>query len=210
VTLDRERVLRAALSLIDQAGLAALSMRALGASLDVQAMSLYEHVRDKDAVLDGVVELLVDEIEVPDAGAAGWREFLIEMSRSYRGVALRHPAAFVLMVSRPLATPAALARFETALDGVRRCGFPAEAAPVVFLTIESFTSGMAMNEISGATAIDLSGLDAADYPNISALAPLVDQAGPDDMFDACLAAVVDGLGRLRTRPARSPAKSPKQ
>lgn len=201
-SLDRQQVLRAALSLIDQSGLAALSMRALGASLGVQAMSLYEHVQDKDAVLDGVVELLVDEIDIPESGDTGWRDFLMAMSRSYRAVALRHPAAFVLMVSRPLATPAALLRFETALDGVRRAGFPPEAAPVVFLTIESFTSGMALNEIAGSTALDLTGLDAADYPNVSALAPLVEQAGPDDMFDACLAAVVDGLGRLRTKPAR--------
>lgn len=200
--LDRGQILHAALALIDEAGLPALSMRALGGRLGVQAMSLYEHVHDKEAVLDGVVELLVAEIEVPDAAAVGWRDFLTEMSRSYRAVALRHPGAFVLMVSRPLATPAALARFEAALDGVRRSGFPPEAAPVVFLTIESFTSGMAMNEISGATSLDLSGLDPVDFPNISGLAPLVEQAAPDDMFDTCLTAVVEGLGQLRTKPSR--------
>lgn len=195
--LDRAQVLRAALALVDEEGLAALSMRRLGSRLGVQAMSLYEHVSDKEGVLDGLVELLVGEIDVPDPDAAAWADVLRGSAHSYRAVAHRHPWAFVLMATRQLVSPVALARFETALDAVRRSGFSPATAAVAFVTIESFTSGFALGEVSGAHEVNLSALDRRDFPLVAELDAQVARDGPDDLFEAGLEAVIDGLGRLR-------------
>jgi len=96
--LTRERVLRAALDLADRDGLDALSMRALGAAMGVQAMSLYNHVADKDAVLDGIVDLVVAEIAVPSASQP-WRAAMHARAVSSHTVLLRHPWAPGLLVS---------------------------------------------------------------------------------------------------------------
>lgn len=196
--LTHLRVLQAALELVDESGLQSLSMRALGAKLGVQAMSLYEHVRDKEALLDGLVELLVAEIDVPDPEMADWAEVLRGSARSYRAVAQRHPGAFVVMLTRPLATADALARLENALNAVRRSGFSARSALIAFTTIEAYTSGMAMNEVSGATALDVSANIAREFPQVSELAAVAAQAGADDMFEAGLDVVIAGLGALRS------------
>ena len=83
--LTRDRVMRAALTLADTQGLDALSMRALGAALGVKAMSLYNHVKDKEDLLDGMVELVVSEIEAPSP-AAPWREAMQRRAHSAHGV----------------------------------------------------------------------------------------------------------------------------
>lgn len=118
--LSRERVLLAALEVVDRDGLSGLSMRKLGAELDVEAMALYRYAPSKDALLDGLVEvfcLQVDrELEQgpadPDgaAGAAGppdWRTCLHRIARATLSVALRHPHVVPLLATRLLATPLA-------------------------------------------------------------------------------------------------------
>jgi len=97
--LTREKVLKAALEFVDANGLAALSMHKLGAELGVQGMSLYSHVASKDALLDGIVEAMTWEAEMPAAGM-DWRDALRHLAREIRGVILRHPAAAPLLVSR--------------------------------------------------------------------------------------------------------------
>src|SRR3954454_15878579 len=95
-------MLRAALELIDREGLEALSMRKLGAELGVEGMALYRHVAGKQALLAGVVELLLEKLEVPAAGAKTWDEAWLALARSYRRLAHDHPGGF-----RPLRRRAA-------------------------------------------------------------------------------------------------------
>src|SRR3954470_7539302 len=109
--LTRDRILRAALTLIDRDGLDALSMRRLGAELGVEGMALYRHVGNKERLLDGVVELLLEDVDVdvePEP-AATWTDSWIAIARSYRRLARAHPGAFRLLALSPLDTAA---RFE--------------------------------------------------------------------------------------------------
>ncbi|HUP16880.1 MAG TPA: TetR family transcriptional regulator, partial [Acidimicrobiia bacterium] len=100
VPLTRERVLRAAMTLADKGGIESLSMRKLGLALGVEAMSLYNHVANKDEILDGIVDLVAGEVEVP-ATEGDWKAAVRQSAISTHEVLLRHPWACSLSVSRP-------------------------------------------------------------------------------------------------------------
>ncbi|MEV4257940.1 TetR family transcriptional regulator, partial [Spirillospora sp. NPDC049652] len=91
--LTRQAVLEAALALADREGLKALSMRRIGQELGVEAMSLYQHVAGKDALLDGLVEQLFTQVALPPAGAADWRGWLRGYADALLGALLAHPRA---------------------------------------------------------------------------------------------------------------------
>src|SRR4051795_3124842 len=97
--LSRERVLVAAVAFADERGIASLSMRKLGEVLGVEAMSLYNHVANKDQLLDGMVDLDFGEIELP-AGGVNWKTAMCERAQSARRALRRHPWAIVLMSTR--------------------------------------------------------------------------------------------------------------
>ena len=112
-------MLRAALALADAGGIESLTMRKLGQELGVEAMSLYNHVANKDDIVDGIVELVLDEIEVP-SGEADWKTEIRRTAISSHEVFLRHRWACSLMMRRPKASAGA-----DALDGgasCERCG----------------------------------------------------------------------------------------
>ena len=97
--LSRERVLRAAIELADQGGIESLTMRKLGQQLGVEAMSLYNHVANKDDILDGIVDLVLGDIDVPPAGTH-WKAAMRQRSISAHEVLLAHPWAAMLVMSR--------------------------------------------------------------------------------------------------------------
>ena len=97
--LNRERVLRAAVALADQSGIESLTMRRLGQELGVEAMSLYNHVANKDDILDGIVDLVLGDIDVPPSGT-GWKAAMRHRAISAHEVLLAHPWAAVLIMSR--------------------------------------------------------------------------------------------------------------
>jgi AcrR family transcriptional regulator len=105
--LSRERVLHAALRLADEGGIESLSMRKLAQALGVQAMSLYNHVANKDDLLDGIVDRVVSEIEVPSLDT-DWKTAIRRRAISAHAVLLRHPWATMPLVSRVNAGPAML------------------------------------------------------------------------------------------------------
>ncbi|HKV70246.1 MAG TPA: TetR family transcriptional regulator, partial [Gemmatimonadales bacterium] len=109
--LTRDRVLRAALELADEGGTAALTMQRIGRRLGVEAMSLYRHVRNKDDILDGIVDLVFAEIELP-ADRSNWRTVLRAQSISTRAALRRHPWAIALMESQMRPGPANLRTHE--------------------------------------------------------------------------------------------------
>src|SRR3954449_7451812 len=117
--LTRDRILRAALVLIDRDGLDALTMRGLGAALGVEGMALYRHVGSKERLLDGVAELLLSELELPPAGATSWQEAWLALARSYRRLALDHPGAFRLLALSPLSTTERFERARAPLEVLR-------------------------------------------------------------------------------------------
>src|SRR5438128_11470911 len=105
--LSRERILRAAIGLADRGGFKLLSMRRLGQKLGVEAMSLYNHVRSKEDMLDGMVDVVFSEIDLPATGA-DWRTAMRTRGISARQILLRHPWAIGLMESRATPGPATL------------------------------------------------------------------------------------------------------
>ena len=146
--LSRRRVLEAAVRFADREGLDALSMRKLGAELGVEAMSLYNHVPNKDALLDGMVEVLLGELEVPSERAA-WEERVREAYRGFRRLARRHPNVFPLLVLRPPDTMDGVWLVEEFLKTMRGAGFDAPTALYAFRTLSAYATGYAMAEIRG-------------------------------------------------------------
>src|SRR5215213_3639031 len=147
-SLDRRRILEAAVGFVDREGLEALSMRKLGAELGVEAMSLYNHVPNKGALLDGMVNLLLGELEVP-SGDKDWQERIRETYRAFRRLAHEHPNVFPLFVVRPPDTMDGAWLVEEFLKMLRRAGFDTRTALHAFRALSSYTVGYAMAEIRG-------------------------------------------------------------
>ena len=146
-TLTRERVLRAAISLADRDGIESLTMRKLGQRVGVEAMSLYNHVRNKEEMLDGMVDIVFSEIG-PPSGEADWKAAMRQRAISARRVLLRHPWAIGLMESRPQPGPASLRHHEAVLRSLRRAGFSIEAAAHAYSILDSYIYGFTLNERS--------------------------------------------------------------
>lgn len=121
--LNRQRVLEAALTYVDRYGLAGLTMRRLGTELGVEGMSLYKHVADKGALLDGIVELLWAEVSATPPPGTGWRDALRQLAGGLRDVFHRHPNSAPLLATRSFVNIETLRCYEAFLDVVRRAGF---------------------------------------------------------------------------------------
>lgn len=146
--LDRERVLRAAMTVADRGGLAAMSMRRIAEELGVEAMSLYHHVANKDAVLDGVVDLVFTDITLPPTDVDDWRDALRVRCASARAVLARHTWALGLLDSRPSPGPATLRHHDAVLGVLRRAGFDLPMAAHAVSLLDSYVYGFALQETS--------------------------------------------------------------
>jgi AcrR family transcriptional regulator len=145
--LTREKVLRAALEFVDANGLAALSMHKLGAELGVQGMSLYSHVENKDALLDGIVEAMTWEAEMPPADGTDWQGALRRLAAEIRGLIRRHPAAAPLLVSRPVMPVRRLEQTDAYVKLLMRAGFTEDRAMDVLRTVVVYAHGYALAEV---------------------------------------------------------------
>ncbi|MEV5898024.1 TetR/AcrR family transcriptional regulator C-terminal domain-containing protein [Nonomuraea fuscirosea] len=139
--LTRQAILEAALALADRDGLKALSMRRIGQELGVEAMSLYQHVANKDALLDGLVEQIFTRAAPPLAEAESWQEGLREYARALLRILLAHPNVIPLVVSRPAITPQNHGLMENALHTLRAAGLPPERALDMLYAVTGFVVG---------------------------------------------------------------------
>jgi len=204
--LSRERILRAALELADAGGTAALTMQQIGRRLGVEAMSLYRHVANKDDILDGIVDLVFVEIELP-ADRASWRSVLRARSISARGALRRHPWAIALMESRMTPGPANLRSHEDTLTVLLDSGFSAITATHAYNLVDSYVLGFALQEVnlpfSNAEELAVVGEDllarvpADAYPNLVRTSRELLASGFDygDEFEVGLDLILDGIGR---------------
>ena len=206
--LTRERVLRAALDLADERGIDALSMRRLGRRLGVEAMSLYNHVDNKEDLLDGIVDLVVSEIDLP-SGDVDWREAMRRRAVSAREAFARHPWASALVDSRENSGPERLCYLEWMIGTLRRAGFSVEMALRAISAIDSYVYGFGrqqLNMVAGegdATPEEmaeafLAAIPADAFPYLSEVTKHQLQVGYDDSadFEFGLGLVLDGLERL--------------
>ncbi|MEV0925308.1 TetR/AcrR family transcriptional regulator C-terminal domain-containing protein [Streptomyces spongiicola] len=145
--LSRDRIIRAALLIIDEEGVEALSMRRIAARLGVQAMSLYNHVRGKDDILDGVTEFITGDMRMPRRMAGGWEEGIRDLSYGFRRASLRHPRACEMVLMRQLSTRTALAPVDTMIAMMLDHGFDEEIAVRVLRLFVSFQVGTLLQEV---------------------------------------------------------------
>jgi AcrR family transcriptional regulator len=141
-SLTREHVLRAALAVADENGIESLSMRLLGRRLGVEAMSLYNHVANKDDILDGIVDLVVEEIVIP-SGATDWRSAMKERAVSARRAFKSHPWASALIDSRLGSGPARLRYLDAMIGALQGAGFSLELAARAFSVLDCYIYGFA-------------------------------------------------------------------
>jgi AcrR family transcriptional regulator len=145
--LTRERVLATAVALADRGGIGSLSMRKLAQELGVEAMSLYHHVANKDDILDGLVDVVFSEIDLP-SGEESWRAAMRRRAISAREALRRHPWATGLMESRPTPGAANLRHHDAVLGVLRGAGFPVELAAHAYSLLDSYIYGFALQEAS--------------------------------------------------------------
>jgi AcrR family transcriptional regulator len=145
--LSRERVLRAAVALADENGITSLTMRRLGEALGVEAMSLYNHVTNKDDVLDGMIDVVFGEIDLP-ASATDWKTAMRQRGISARAALTRHRWAIGLMESRTTPGPATLRHHDAVIGTLRNAGFSIELTAHAYSALDSYIYGFAMQEPS--------------------------------------------------------------
>lgn len=145
--LSRDRVVREAVALADDEGIDALSMRKLAQALGVEAMSLYHHVANKDDLLDGMVDVVFAEVDLPTAGSP-WRAEIRARCTSLRTVLLRHPWAVGLLNSRRTPGWATLQHHDLVIGCLRSGGFTVRGAAQAFAMIDAYVYGFAVQELS--------------------------------------------------------------
>ena len=210
--LNRERVLAAAVELADREGLEALSMRRLGAELGVEAMSLYNHVANKDDLLDGIVDAVTAEFDDPrSVPGSDWRQVIRRCASTEREVLLRHPWTASLAESRARTGPVRLRYYDALLGVLREAGFSQLGAYRANLTIDSYVYGFTLQEVAweawpqtdgggfeaAASFVERTGPD--EYSNLSGIAELAAGGGIDigADFAAGLDVILDSLERMR-------------
>ena len=139
-TVNRERVLRAAMTLADERGIGALTMRELAGRLGVEAASLYNHVSGKEDLLVGMADLVIAEIDLPSEGT-DWRDAMRRRAMSARKLFARHPWAAALIDTRMQVAPGGLAYADRVLSTLLRAGLSPAVAGNVFLALDSYVYG---------------------------------------------------------------------
>ena len=217
--LSRERVLRAAIALADEHGIDAVSMRKLGQDLGVDPMSLYNHVANKEDLLDGMVDLIVSEIDpIPSDGE--WKAALRARVMAGRATMLRHPWASRVIETRADASPMIMRHYDTVAGILRGGGFPVDLVHHALHTLGSRLLGFSQElfDDSGALAEGPEVLAltahrmAGEFPHLAEMLLEIshDEAtvvgsGCDDQFEFAFALdlILDGLERLRDGAASS-------
>ena len=206
--LSRDRILQAALELVDEAGIESLTMRKLGQALGFEAMSLYNHVANKDDVLDGILDLVLDESEVPSPAGA-WDEAIRASAISVHEALRRHPWSCALLMSPGRIRPARLRYMDSLLGRLREAGFSAETTYSAYHVLDGHIFGFSLWETSHTyTAEEVSSLEAKFEQTITADAfPYLHEhaqqhfsEGPHrevGAFELGLDLIVDGLEQIR-------------
>lgn len=216
--LDRRRILGAAVNFIDEHGLRELTMRRLGAYLGVEAMAIYRYIPGREALLDGIVETVIDELYGdPDVHlqSAEWQEYLQRLAHGVRRIALAHPEVFPLVATRPPAAPwvkpplRSLRWMESFFVTLRQRGFGDDAAVAAYRAFSSFLLGHLLLEVS-AVGVDIGPIeegdptdpqpgDLRDYPVLAELQGPLSEDHAAAEFEESLEVLLDRLELLTRR-----------
>ncbi len=209
--LSQLAILTEAIRFIDEQGRDRLTMRQLGARLGVEAMALYRYVPGREQLLDGVVEVLMDELyndTMVDNRATTWQDYLQQLAHGVRRLALAHPQVFPLVASRPPAAPwlrpplRSLRWVEAFLEGLAGYGFSRAASVSTYRAFATFLLGHLLLETAAAIGLPsrpeddiefIESNDLADYPLITELGPQLAVDMFSDEFDAALEDLINRL-----------------
>ena len=211
--LSRESVLRGAVAVADAGGIGALTMRSLADALEVKPMSIYHHVANKDDVLDGIVDIVFSEIDLPAIGG-DWHAEMRRRASSAREAMRRHPWAIGLVETRTSPGPATLKHHNAVIGTLRQAGFSVEMTAHAFALIDAYVYGFALSEatlpVNGPeTVTEVAGrmmdqYSPEDYPHLveftveHVMKPGYDYGAE---FEFGLDLVLDGLARSLQRAA---------
>ena len=207
--LTRERVLQTAVRRADEGGIASLSMRKLGQELGVEAMALYHHFANKDDLVDGMVDLVFGEIELPPS-SRDWRTAMRQRAIGVRNALLRHRWAVGLMESRRRPGPANLRHHDAVIGSLRAGGFDIGMAAHAYSVLDSYIYGFALtkmnlpfetsDDVAGVAQSMLEPFPPDEYPHmLEILTDHVMKPGYDygEEFEYGLDLILDGLERVR-------------
>lgn len=209
VTMSRELVLAGAVELADEIGVEPLTIRKLADALGSKPMTLYSYVANKDAILDGMIDVVFDEIDPPPMDLP-WRPALRHRCVSAREVLRRHPWAVPLMESRTSPGPSTLRHHDAVLGCLRAGGLPTPVVAHAYAIVDAFVYGFAVQEASlpgggvgdewNEVTEDIAAqLPPDQFPHLAAFTAehvLQPGYGFGDSFDVGLDLVLDGIERL--------------
>ncbi|GGC05959.1 TetR/AcrR family transcriptional regulator C-terminal domain-containing protein [Cellulomonas carbonis] len=217
--LSRERVIAAAVTVADDHGVASVSMRKIAERLGVEAMSLYHHVPDKDAVVAGILDAVLEEIDLPEAGP-DWRTAMRRRAISTRDALARHSWALGLIESRGSPGSATLRRHDAALGTLLSAGFAVDDAVHAVALLDSYVYGFVLQQLqlpvasppeARRAAADLLGRLPDDLPHLRAVAAsraAGDHPTADDEFRFGLDVILDALDRSLAPADHPPTAEP--
>jgi AcrR family transcriptional regulator len=202
--LSRERIIRTAVRIMDEEGLEAVSMRRIGRELGVEAMSLYNHVEDKEDILDSICETVVSDFVIPEAGR--WNEAARMAAREYRRLLLAHPSVITLMTERkrPFTTADSLRAYEFALESFRTAGLSEADAVKAFHAFGGYILGFVTMElgliVGGPNDEHVQAhqemsrmLASADLPRMRECLPYFMDSDPEEQFEFGLDLLLEGI-----------------
>ncbi|MHA7276723.1 TetR/AcrR family transcriptional regulator C-terminal domain-containing protein [Arthrobacter sp. HLT1-21] len=205
--LSRAVVLAAALELVDDDGLESLSMRKLGQKLGKDPMALYRYAHNREALLDGLTEIIWDQLEIPPVEE--WKEQLRKTAHEFRNLVLKHPNVVPLLVTRPLSTPlglrppGALRPIEQLLALLMKAGFDSRGSLHVYRAYYGFLFGHIINELEEFVVdadedeevlrLGLQRLAKKDFPHLRTLAPLLADYDGKSELDQGIDILLQGL-----------------
>lgn len=212
--LSPGRITRTAVEIADGEGLDAVSMRRLASELGVKAMSLYNHVAGREAIIDAMVDAVIGEVTVPDVGGE-WRDQMFRRARSAHEMLLRHRWAALAILPRINVGPAMLRYIDATLGCLMEAGFSPEAADHAWNAMDNHIYGFTLQELTfpvdapeyAATAADyMDRIPADTYPYMNLLSRMVAEGrykGVHD-FEFGLELILDGLEKYAMPPGGPP------
>jgi TetR/AcrR family transcriptional regulator, tetracycline repressor protein len=208
--LSRDRVLRAALDLVDREGVDALTMRRLGRELGVEAMSLYGYVDSKEDLIEGVVEQVFRQMPLIVPGPGRWQDRLRRHAATYRSVLLDHPNAVRLVARRPLTTEGTAAFVDSALAELQAVGLDLALADRVLGVIGAFTLGHVAEEVGDEVRAGTASrrpprwdvIDARRFPHLAAVGEMK-PTDYDQEFDLGMDFIIAGIEQLLAEGGRA-------
>ena len=203
--LTRRRIIDAAIGMIERDGVGAISMDRLATELGCGLVSLYHHVPSKSALLDGVADAVISDIELPMAGAAGWQEQIRAQAWAFRQVARAHPRCAMVVASRPASSAGVIRIVEQAVGTLRDAGFDGQDAARIVRTVAALIIGLILGESGIAPGLADTPdaephrlrLRPSEFPHLTALAADVRTHDPDADFECSLDMLVRGIAAMQ-------------